>query len=48
MLAKALHFIDHSLSVGNRLQNIAFYAILLLMIWVIIIQLKIKQRKSHQ
>ncbi|SIQ69003.1 hypothetical protein SAMN05421821_103183 [Mucilaginibacter lappiensis] len=47
-MAQALHFIDHSFSVGNKLQNIAFYAILLLMIWVIIVQLKTKQRKTHQ
>ncbi len=48
MLAKALHFIDCSFSVGSKLQNIAFYTILLFMIWVIIVQLKTKQRKHYK
>lgn len=45
MLVKALHFISDYFSVGNMLQNIAFYSLLLLMIWVIIVQLKMRPYK---
>jgi hypothetical protein len=45
MLSTALRFITDQLSVGNKLQNIAFYSTLTLMLWVVIVQLKIKQHK---
>ncbi|NOW97244.1 hypothetical protein FHW89_003925 [Mucilaginibacter sp. SG564] len=48
MLAKALHSIDCAFSVGNKLQNIAFYSIVLLMIWIIVVQLKTRQRKPYK
>ena len=48
MLAKALNSIDCTFSVGSKLQNIAFYTIVLFMLWIVIIQLKTRQRKPSK
>jgi hypothetical protein len=35
-----LHHILNELSAGNMLQNIAFYSLLVLLIWVVAVQFK--------
>jgi hypothetical protein len=45
MRSTGLHFIITQLSVGNALQNTAFYAMLLFMLRAITLQLKIRQLK---
>jgi len=46
MSANAINLITDQLSVGNKLQNLAFYTMLVLMLWIIIAQIKAKQNKA--
>jgi hypothetical protein len=46
MPANDVNFITDQFSVGNKLQNFAFYTMLILMLWVVIVQLRIKVHKS--
>ena len=46
MSANTINLIANQFSVGNKLQNLSFYTMLILMLWIIIIQIKAKQNKA--
>ncbi|MGF7038646.1 hypothetical protein M2273_001887 [Mucilaginibacter lappiensis] len=46
MSANTINLITNQFSVGNKLQNLAFYTMLILMLWIIVIQIKAKQNKA--
>lgn len=48
MAINVLHFVTRQLSVGNTLQNIVFYAMLLFLFCLIIAQLQTKHKHSKQ
>jgi hypothetical protein len=48
MSTKFIHTAIYQLSVGNVLQNILFYGMLVFMIWVLTFQLSRKRAVSHK